>query len=180
MKTICSFFVIYNSSFSNSLAQKLYNHIMTKTDSYEKIKTLISITLVLFISMQHISAQTNLNQEQSDPKRNGWMQGFPPLPDKIISAADGSFFNFPAMRYSICHIREFMPTKTVRVSDSPITLPRAIDNNIRAIDNNIDEIKFLTSDENKEMTWRESLERNYVDGIVILHKSKVVYEKYMG
>ena len=139
----------------------------------KKIKTLISITLVLFILMQHISAQTNLNQEQSDPKRNGWMQGFPPSPDKVISAADGSFFNFPAMRYSICHIREFMPTKTVRASDSPITLPCAIYNNI-------DQIKFLTSDENKEMTWHESLEHNYVDGIVILHKGKVVYEKYMG
>lgn len=139
----------------------------------KKIKALISIILILFISMQYISAQTNLGREQSDPKLNGWMQGFPPPQNKVILAADGSFFNFPAMRYSICHIREFMPTKTVRASDRPITLPHSIDNNI-------DEIKFFTSDENKEMTWQESLDHNYVDGIVILHKGKVVYERYMG
>jgi CubicO group peptidase (beta-lactamase class C family) len=30
------------------------------------------------------------------------------------------------------------------------------------------------------MTWKESLAKNYTDGILILHKGKIVYEKYFG
>jgi len=30
------------------------------------------------------------------------------------------------------------------------------------------------------MTWKDSLPRNYTDGILILHKGNVVYERYFG
>jgi CubicO group peptidase (beta-lactamase class C family) len=30
------------------------------------------------------------------------------------------------------------------------------------------------------MTWAESLSANYADGIVVLHKGNIVYERYMG
>ncbi|URK88263.1 hypothetical protein LP421_13120 [Rhizobium sp. RCAM05350] len=30
------------------------------------------------------------------------------------------------------------------------------------------------------MTWAQSLSANYTDGIVVLHKGKVVYERYSG
>ena len=30
------------------------------------------------------------------------------------------------------------------------------------------------------MTWRESLDANYTDGILVLHRGRVVYERYMG
>jgi CubicO group peptidase (beta-lactamase class C family) len=30
------------------------------------------------------------------------------------------------------------------------------------------------------MTWKESLEKNYTDGILILHKGNIIYEKYFG
>lgn len=30
------------------------------------------------------------------------------------------------------------------------------------------------------MTWEESLWKNYTDGIIILHKGKVVYERYFS
>ena len=32
----------------------------------------------------------------------------------------------------------------------------------------------------EEMTWRESLSANYTDGMLILHKGKIVYERYLG
>jgi CubicO group peptidase (beta-lactamase class C family) len=31
-----------------------------------------------------------------------------------------------------------------------------------------------------EMTWEESLYANYTDGMLILHKGEVVYERYFG
>ena len=29
------------------------------------------------------------------------------------SARDGSFFDFPALRYSVCHMRQYLPTTNV-------------------------------------------------------------------
>jgi hypothetical protein len=44
----------------------------------------------------------------------GWMQGFPPAENRVVSMADGSFFEFPALRYSVCNMRLFMPTRDVK------------------------------------------------------------------
>lgn len=30
------------------------------------------------------------------------------------------------------------------------------------------------------MTWQQSLQANYTDGIIILHRGKLVYERYFG
>ena len=54
-----------------------------------------------------------LSAQQSDPVRMGWMQGFPPLKDRQLRFADGSFFEFPAMRWSVVHMSEFMPVVSV-------------------------------------------------------------------
>jgi len=115
-----------------------------------------------------------LSAQESDPVKMGWMQGFPPPADKIINAIDGSFFQFPALRYSVCHMNQFLPTTSVL----------AAQNNhytfVSAIDNNIDSITFLPWKSNKKMTWKESLDINYTDGIIILHKGKIIYERYFG
>ena len=58
---------------------------------------------------------------ESVPQLMGYMQGFPPPEDKRINARDGSFFEFPALRYSIVHMREFMPT--VNVPRGNVTAP---------------------------------------------------------
>jgi len=41
-------------------------------------------------------------------------------------------------------------------------------------------VEFLPWEIDQKMTWNESLMKNYTDGILILHKGKVVYEKYFG
>ena len=42
----------------------------------------------------------------------------------------------------------------------------------------IDSITFLPTGRERHATWRESLDLNYTDGIIVLHKGKIVYEKY--
>lgn len=51
-----------------------------------------------------------LSAQDSDPITMGWMQGFPPPPEKRLKAADGSFFMFPGLRYSVANMRQFLPT----------------------------------------------------------------------
>jgi CubicO group peptidase (beta-lactamase class C family) len=137
------------------------------------MKTLVQfIILALWAPIMY--AQVPLNAEDSDPVEMGWMQGFPPPTSKIISASDGSFFQFPALRYSVCHMREFLPTTEVQAAQFgryEFQVSR---------DEGIDTVTFLPSNSSQRMTWKESLGKNYTDGILILHKGEIVYEKYFG
>ena len=118
--------------------------------------------------------QDHLPARESAPENFGWMQGFPPPKDKRLSAADGSFFRFPALRWTVVHMREFAPTVKVSrglAASSPLQYE---------LDPGIDTITFLPWDATEEMTWEESLFKNYTDGMLIMHRGKVVYEKYFG
>ena len=131
---------------------------------------LLLICLVPIIT----NGQKYLNAKDSDPTKMGWMKGFPPQKNKVISAIDGSFFKFPALRYSVCHMRQFMPTTEVKSSNKKQYSFKV------KVDNKIDDISFKPTDSNQSMTWLKSLEKNYTDGILVLHKGKIVYEKYFG
>lgn len=87
---------------------------------------------------------------------------------------DSNFFSFPKLRWTVCHIRELMPTKQVSRGLGP-SHPMAY-----ALDDRIDAVTFSPMGSNKTMTWEESLSANYTDGILILHEGRVVYEKYLG
>ena len=112
--------------------------------------------------------------EQTDPTKLGWMVGSPPPADKVVRFADGSFYKFPQFRWSFSNVRQLVTTSNVsRGSAAPSALPRAE----RA---DIDAISFVPLGKTEPMTWAQSLSANYTDGIVVLHKGKVVYERYMG
>jgi hypothetical protein len=54
-----------------------------------------------------------LSAQESDPNVMGWMQGFPPPPDKLITQPDSNYFSFPKLRWTVCHLREFLPTEEI-------------------------------------------------------------------
>lgn len=56
---------------------------------------------------------TYLTAAESDPVKLGWMVSSSPPPDRILHFEDGSFFEFPALRWSVAHMRQFMPTVNV-------------------------------------------------------------------
>lgn len=57
---------------------------------------------------------TPLSAPDSTPDALGLMQGFPPAPDKTIRFTDPDYFAFPKLRWTVCHLRELMPTTAVR------------------------------------------------------------------
>lgn len=115
-----------------------------------------------------------LNATDSDPVKLGWMQGFPPSADKLIMQPESDFFSFPKLRWTVCHIRQLMPTKQVsRGLGAPMPFSYALDDNI-------DNLRFTPLGSRTQMTWQESLDANYTDGILVLHQGVVVYEKYRG
>ena len=109
----------------------------------------------------------------SDPRSLGWMQGFPPPPDKLLRFDDGSYYNFPQRRWSFSHMRELLPTSRVSRGDGPVcALPRADRDDL-------DAVPFITLDAGAS-TWGEAFAANYTDGVVVLHRGLIVYEKYFG
>ena len=116
-----------------------------------------------------------LSADESDPKLMGWMEGFPPPPDKQIGQPDSNYFSFPKLRWTVCHLRELLPTEQVsRGIDAPVRLEYGLDEEA------IDALTFEPMGSDVEMTWEESLSANYTDGMLILHEGKIVYERYFG
>ncbi|MGM0952686.1 MAG: serine hydrolase domain-containing protein [Pseudomonadota bacterium] len=139
------------------------------------LSLLAGLSIALGLAAQAY-AQTGsyMSAEASDPKQLGWMTGFPPPPDKLIMQPESDFFSFPKMRWTVCHIRELMPTRQVsRGIGAPVPLEYALDDGI-------DAVTFTPMGGGEPMSWKESLSANYTDGMLILHEGRVVYEHYSG
>ncbi len=158
---------------------KNFNSNQKVTLKGEKMRAVKYLSMLLFTFL--LITETNYSQEKkylgfedSEPKNLGWMQGFPPPKDKRLSAGDGSFFTFPGIRYSVVRMREFMPTTNVSRGLGASTQFEY------EIDENIENVVFTPWNSDTTMTWLESLESAYTDGIIILHRGKVVYERYFA
>lgn len=115
-----------------------------------------------------------LNALDSDPRTMGWMQGSPPPPALRVRFADGSMMRFPQNRWANSHFRALVPTKGVTRG------PGAVDVLARAERPELDAVNFYPIGADKAMSWAESLLANYTDGIVVLHRGRIVYERYFG
>ncbi|WP_201619227.1 serine hydrolase domain-containing protein [Psychrobacter maritimus] len=136
---------------------------------------LLPLTIAMtLISMPSHADDARLTAKQSDPQILGWMQGFPPPQDKLIAQPSSNFFSFPKLRWTVCHIRELMPTTDV---SRGIGAPSKLN---YELDKNIDALTFTPTNSKRPMTWKQSLDANYTDGIMVMHHGKVVYERQNG
>jgi len=101
------------------------------------------------------------------------MVGSPPPADRILRFEDGSYFRFPQMRWSVANFRQLMPTVNVSRGLGESSLEHQPSNEI-------DALTFVPLGGGEPMTWQQSLQASYTDGIIILHRGKLVYERYFG
>jgi len=112
--------------------------------------------------------------QATDPVALGWMVGSPPPPERTIRFEDGSFLKFPQLRWTFSHWRELFPTAPVWRGPGPVSaLPQAPRDDL-------DAVSFTPLGGGAPMTWGQSLAANYTDGILVMHRGKVVYERYFG
>ncbi|MBN1079783.1 serine hydrolase [Pseudomonas sp. 1079] len=113
-----------------------------------------------------------LSADGSNPQVIGWMQGSPPVPGKVVRFSD--ILQFPQTRWSFSHLRELLPSVQVARGKGAVSpLPRAERGDI-------DALVFTPLGSDRTMTWEQSLKANYTDGILVLHRGQVVYERYFG
>jgi CubicO group peptidase (beta-lactamase class C family) len=112
----------------------------------------------------------------SDPNLLGWMQGNPTPPDKIIRFADDNFLAFPRSRWALSHMRELLPTVNVwrgAGGSRDLGAPSA------AGETAIDGLAFADLS-GARRGWGDLLVDTYTDGIAVMHRGRLVYERYRG
>ena len=141
----------------------------------------VTAALFLFAALHNPCAAQTLSAKESDPRVMGWMEGFPPPRDKLITQPDSNYFSFPKLRWSVCHLREFLPTEAIsRGLGAPNPLKYLPSAEFADKRKAIDALTFTPMNSDHEMTWEDSLYTNYTDGILIIHRNRVVYERYFG
>ena len=135
----------------------------------------LALSVGLLLACASVQAQqAPASPGDSDPVRMGWMQGSPPPPDKRIEFRDGGFYQFPKTRWSFAHYRELMPTARVARGSGPVSrLPVALRGDLGAV-------RFTPLGRTRTMTWEQAYEAVYGDAVLILHKGRIVYERYDG
>src|SRR5689334_8199294 len=79
----------------------------------------------------------------------------------------------PATRWASSHQRELKATANIRRGpNAPYVFPRKLRDDLDAVS--------FTSQEGVKLTWAQSLDEMFTDGIVALHRGTVVYETYRG
>ena len=117
-----------------------------------------------------------LDGRASDPRPLGWMQGAPPGPERLIRFADDRFLAFPEIRWSLSHMRELVPTVNVsRGAGASASMGEPSSTDVAGIA----ALKF-TDLNGRERAWEESLFDTYTDGNVVLHRGRLLYERYFG
>ncbi|PAY06187.1 6-aminohexanoate hydrolase [Bradyrhizobium sp. UFLA03-84] len=124
------------------------------------------------MSVAAANQQQPATAAETDPQALGWMQGFPPPQDKAVTFQDGSFRSFPELRWAWSNIRQLVPTVNVwRGAGGASVLPRE--------DHDIGASASVTMD-GRPQTFARMLEDSYADGVAVLHRGKLIYERYFG
>lgn len=118
-----------------------------------------------------VAAQTPTAAE-TDPVKLGLMQGSPVPPEKQVRADDGSSTSFPKTRWAFSNLQALVPTQVIARNGPVSPLPVALRTDLDAVP--------LTTLDGKATTWGEAFDLNFTDGIIVLHKGRIVYERYAG
>jgi CubicO group peptidase (beta-lactamase class C family) len=107
--------------------------------------------------------------ETTDPVTQGVMVGSPPAPDKRVTLAN--LLVYPNLRWASHHMRELGPTLAVaRAGQTPSKLPTVH----TALD---DTLSFDTGPDTRT-TMGQWQNNTYTDGLLVMHRGRVVYERY--
>lgn len=132
--------------------------------NFLKLLSAGSIAMTAPVTMHApLAAHTNVSETgehmmETNPDVIGWMQGFPPAPDKVIRFEDGSFYKKePQLRWSFSHIQELVPTKNVWRGAGAVSPLVKHDLGFEKLS--------ITTDSGTRLSWAEALSASFSDGL---------------
>ncbi len=97
------------------------------------------------------------------------MEGTPPPPERLVTLANWQ--NPPFNRWGFQHVRDLIPTARISRGEGPTwKLPRA--------ERDLDDLTFTSG--RRSMTVGKMLAETATDGFMVLHRGKVVTERYLN
>ena len=96
------------------------------------------------------------------------MQGAPPFGDRLVTLAHWQ--DPPYNRWAFQHVREFIPTVRIRRGTDVSPLPAA--------PADLGPLTFRHGE--GQLTVEEMLTETYTDGFLVLHRGRVVFERYLN
>jgi CubicO group peptidase (beta-lactamase class C family) len=139
-----------------------------------KVTTFLAALAACLPAAGGAQQQAPASAAATDPAKMGWMQGTPPPADKLALYEDNSFYAFPRSRWSFAHMREVLPTASVLRGRGPAApLPLALRPELARL-------TFVPTGQNKPVNWVEAFDGAYGDAILVLHRGRIVFEKYNG
>jgi len=129
----------------------------------------LPLVIVLFL----LTAAPTYAQQLPPPEsvsldKLGYMTTFPPVDDQIINSQNKS--KYPQLRWTLQHTRELVPTRNIRRGGAPAL-------NLSAAPRNLDNFVFQ-DEKGGKITIAEWQKNTYTDALIVLHKGRVVYERY--
>ena len=96
------------------------------------------------------------------------MSGPPPCGDQLVTLANWQ--DPPYNRWSFQHVRELIPTARIARGPVPSDLP--------SVPDDLGTISFAY--DGRELAVDEMLDETYTDGFLVLHKGRILYERYLN
>ena len=97
------------------------------------------------------------------------MDGFPPAPETRVGPHN--WFKLPYLRWSLLHRASMLPTATVWRGDGPVSELPAAPQDLGALG--------VTGLDGEPTTLDPLLERLEADGFLVMHRGRIVYERYL-
>ena len=124
--------------------------------------------LAAFATLASAQAPSLPPPESTDPVALELMRGFPPPPDKRVHV--GNILKYPNARWAYHHMRELGPTAPVPRGAGPLRpLPEA--------PQDLDSLR-IDAGPGAPATVADWQRATYTDGLVVLHRGRLVYERY--
>lgn len=117
-------------------------------------------------------AGETLDGVSSDPVRMGWMRGFPPPANKLLLASRADHMRFPMIRWSYSNMRQFAPSRRVAAGGG-VPFPRTLRDDLG-------DVTFTPLGADAPVTFEQSLSQGFTDGIMVLHRGQVAFERWFG
>ncbi|WP_223588354.1 serine hydrolase domain-containing protein [Neobacillus bataviensis] len=123
-----------------------------------------------FIGIENVISQSKnfSDAHKTDPEVIGLMDGFPPSKEKTVTR--GNWYKSPYLRWAMHHSRQLQPSVNVRRGNC---IPAYLD----SVPQNLDELVFV-DDMGQSTTLKETLIQSNTDAFLVMHRGKIVYEKY--
>ena len=105
---------------------------------------------------------------------DGWRDGFPTAGSATQRPRERSIFQFPESRWAFSHLRELQPTRNVSRGNGAVSVLPRVERP------ELDAVSFTLPADGTRTDWRNALDAIHADGAVVLHRGRIVYERYFG